>query len=144
MQQLRRRQGEHRGRRAAYAQPQLRAVAGAPRAQLPPTCCHRAHGKLLVMPRSVRACSPDRAKRYPGFLFSTDARISLGSFQATHSPVPLAMGSNLKRVSITSNHSLVASCAGLTRASIYFAKSLLKLDGLPGQGPAMTAACGSI
>jgi len=31
------------------------------------------------------------------------------------------------------NHSLVASCAGLTRASIYFAKSLLKLDGLPGQ-----------
>src|SRR5947208_15465863 len=33
---------------------------------------------------------------------------------------------------------------GLTRASIYFAKSLLKLDGLPGQGPAMTAACGSM
>jgi len=37
------------------------------------------------------------------------------------------------------NHSLVASCAGLTRASIYFAKSLLKLDGLPGQGPALYA-----
>jgi len=32
----------------------------------------------------------------------------------------------------------------ITRASIYFAKSLLKLDGLPGQGPAMTAACGSM
>src|SRR5262249_19869583 len=44
---LRRRQGEHRGHRAAHAQPQLRAVGGAPCAQLPPTCCQRAHGKLL-------------------------------------------------------------------------------------------------
>ncbi len=48
VQQLRRRQGEHRGRRAAYAQPQLRAVVGAPCTQLPPTCCQMAHGKLLA------------------------------------------------------------------------------------------------
>ena len=61
-------------------------------------------------------------------------------------PMPAFMSTrpNLKRVSNRLNHSLVASCAGLTRASIYFAKSLLKLDGLPGQGPAMTPACGSI
>ena len=45
----------------------------------------------------------------------------------------IAAATMLKRVSIRLNHSLVASCAGLTRASIYFAKSLLKLDGLPGQ-----------
>src|SRR5262249_3887952 len=33
--------------RDAHAQPQLRAVGGAPCAQLPPTCCQWAHRKLL-------------------------------------------------------------------------------------------------
>src|SRR5436190_20845271 len=57
---------------------------------------------------------------------------------------PVCATDPLKRVSIRLNHCLVASCAGrsasktrvnalITRASIYFAKSLLKLDGLPGQ-----------
>src|SRR5437667_6437687 len=47
--------------------------------------------------------------------------------------ITFARPATLKHVSIRLNHSLVASCARLTRASIYFAKSLLKLDGLPGQ-----------
>src|SRR5262249_52423615 len=52
--------GEHRGGGAANAQPQLRAVGGAPRAQLAPTCCQRAHGKLLVMTRFPRAMHSSR------------------------------------------------------------------------------------
>ena len=54
VQQLRGRQGHHRGGRAPHAQPQLRTVAGAPSAQPAPTCCQWAHAKLLGDDVSMR------------------------------------------------------------------------------------------